>query len=108
VGANAIDAQLHDERIVRSTGARRLHGAMLDDLPDGTFVLRDDVPHLVLGDRLLGWAPAGYESPSPRPPGEHACVITPPSLVALLAAGWEPLVPLLHPSALVRPAPHAP
>jgi hypothetical protein len=26
-------------------------------------------------------------------------LITPPSLVAVLAAGWEPLVPLLHPSA---------
>ena len=26
-------------------------------------------------------------------------MITPPSLVALLAEGWSPLVPLLHPSA---------
>jgi hypothetical protein len=26
-------------------------------------------------------------------------VITPPSLVAVLLAGWQPLVPLLHPSA---------
>jgi hypothetical protein len=25
-------------------------------------------------------------------------VITPPSLVELLRAGWQPLVPLLHPS----------
>jgi hypothetical protein len=26
-------------------------------------------------------------------------VITPPSLVAVLRSGWEPLVPLLHPTA---------
>jgi hypothetical protein len=27
-------------------------------------------------------------------------LITPPSLVAVLRAGWRPAVPLLHPSAL--------
>jgi hypothetical protein len=27
-------------------------------------------------------------------------MITPPSLVAVLRAGWHPLVPLLHPSAV--------
>jgi hypothetical protein len=27
-------------------------------------------------------------------------VITPPSLVELLRVGWDPLVPLLHPSAI--------
>jgi hypothetical protein len=27
-------------------------------------------------------------------------LVTPPSLVAVLAAGWQPVVPLLHPSAL--------
>jgi len=32
----------------------------------------------------------------PRPAGEQAILITPPSLVAVLRAGWEPLVPLLH------------
>jgi hypothetical protein len=26
-------------------------------------------------------------------------VITPPSLVSVLRAGWQPLVPLVHPSA---------
>jgi hypothetical protein len=26
-------------------------------------------------------------------------VLTPPSLVAVLRAGWHPLVPLVHPSA---------
>jgi hypothetical protein len=26
-------------------------------------------------------------------------VITPPSLLAVLSAGWDPVVPLLHPSA---------
>jgi hypothetical protein len=34
-----------------------------------------------------------------RPAGERAVVITPPSLVDVLRAGWEGSVPLLHPSA---------
>jgi hypothetical protein len=34
----------------------------------------------------------------PRPDG-RAPVITPPSLVAILRAGWQSSVPFLHPSA---------
>jgi hypothetical protein len=34
----------------------------------------------------------------PRPSG-RALVVTPPSLVAILRAGWSGAVPLLHPSA---------
>ncbi len=34
---------------------------------------------------------------------ERALLITPPSLVSVLRAGWEPLVPLLHPSAESTP-----
>jgi hypothetical protein len=99
VGADAIDAQLHRERVAPGTRGRRHHEAPLDTLPDATFLLRNGAPWLVLGDRLLAWTPAGYAASVPRPAGEPALVITPPSLVAVLRAGWEPLVPLLHPSA---------
>jgi hypothetical protein len=59
-------------------------------------------PWLVSGGRLLRWTPDGYVAPRPRPEG-RAVVITPPMLVAVLRAGWDPLVPLLHPSAGVGP-----
>jgi hypothetical protein len=91
VGADAIDAQLHGERLLPR------HEALLDELPDGAFVLRDGAAWLVLGPQLLRWTPAGYSERSPRPSG-RAALITPPSLVEVLRAGWEPLVPLLHPS----------
>jgi len=97
VGADAIDAQLHAERVIG--GMRRLHDAALDDLPDGAFVLDGGTPRLVLGGQLLAWTPAGYTEPTPRPVAARVQLITPPSLVAVLRAGWEPLVPLLHPSA---------
>jgi hypothetical protein len=82
------------------THGRRLHAAPLDDLPDGAIVLVGGAPFLVLGERLLAWAPEGYATARPRPAGEQAELITPPSLVAVLDAGWHGVVPLLHPSAL--------
>jgi len=102
IGANAIDAQLHAERIDPATGERRLHRALLDDLPDGAFVLVDDAPSVVVGPYLRPWTPAGYARRAARPRGGHALVITPPSLVAALRARWEPLVPFLHPTAGAR------
>jgi hypothetical protein len=99
-GAGAIDARLHAERLAPGTRERRIHDARLDGLPDGAFVLRGGAPHLVLGAELLRWTPAGYAGRTPRPAGERARLITPPTLVAVLRAGWAPLVPLLHPSAV--------
>jgi hypothetical protein len=96
--ADEIDAQLHDERVDSVTRAQRRHSAKLDDLPDGAFVLRHGDPHLVLGSRLHRWTPSGYATPLPRHGGE-ATLLTPPSLVAVLRTGWQPVVPLFHPTA---------
>ncbi len=97
--ADEIDARLHRERL--DGRERRLHGAPMASLPDGAFVLLDDVSRLVLGGRLLAWSSGGYVRALPRPRGGRAQVITPPSLVAVLREGWEGAVPLLHPSASV-------
>jgi hypothetical protein len=85
-GADAIDARLHAERVAHHRD---------DDLPDGAFVLRDGEPWLVYGAQLLRWTPGGYAARVARPAGA-ATVITPPSLVAVLRAGWDGAVPLLH------------
>ena len=98
-GADAIDSQLHAERIDPRTRERRLHRASIDTLPDGAFVLRDGRPWLVCGEELRAWSAGGYTERTARPRGVDATVITPPSLIALLATEREPLVPLLHPSA---------
>jgi hypothetical protein len=95
-GADAIDGQLHGERLADGHNAR-LHAARLARLPDGAFVLHRGEPWLVLGDRLLRWTPGGYSERVARP-GGRATLITPPSLVAVLRQGWEGAVPLLHPS----------
>jgi hypothetical protein len=95
-GADEIDDRLHGERLARR--GRRLHPALLDELPDGSFVLHGDEPWLVLGGGLLRWTPAGYQERVVLQ-DRRVQMITPPSLVELLRAGWESAVPLLHPSA---------
>jgi len=99
VGADAMDAQLHSERVAPDTRAQRLHEAAFDELPDGAFVLYEGAPSLVLGAELLPWKPSGYVARKPRPTCGPAQLITPPSLVSVLRTGWQPLVPLLQPSA---------
>jgi hypothetical protein len=85
-GADAIDARLHAERF-------RHHE--VSELADGAFVLHEGAPWLVLGDQLLRWTPAGYTDRVPRPAGP-ATLITPPTLLTVLRAGWDGAVPLLH------------
>jgi hypothetical protein len=105
VGADAIDAQLHGERIVAGTRAQRHHEAAFDELPDGVFVLHQGEPFLVLGRELLRWTPGGYHRGRRRPAGGTAVAITPPSLLSVLRTDWQPVVPLLHPSAMRVSAP---
>jgi hypothetical protein len=73
--------------------------ADLDELPDGAFVLENGKPCVVSGAHLHEWTVAGYTQRSTRDAGRRVVLITPPSLVFVLRAGWEPLVPFLHPSA---------
>lgn len=54
----------------------------------------------MLGGDLLPWTAAGYASRWPRPTSEQTVLVTPPSLVEVLRTGWQPAVPLLHPSTL--------
>ena len=103
-GADVIDARLHDERIDSATRERRLHAVAFDELPDGVLVLHGDTPKLVMGNALRPWSLSGYGLPESRPSGT-ATLITPPSLVDVLRAGWHASgaddadVPFLHPTA---------
>jgi hypothetical protein len=98
VGADAIDARLHAERLDPGTRGRLLRTVPIEELPDGSFVLDEDEPHLVLGSDLLRWTASGYVERRARPTRGDIVLITPPSSVEVLRTGWAPLVPLLHPS----------
>jgi hypothetical protein len=104
-GADAVDEQLHRERLTGAGPDRRLHAMAFAGLPDGIFVLDRDTPEAVERGELVEWSPGGYVARRPLPAGE-AAVITPPSLVELLRLPREPLVPLFHPSAARAAARH--
>jgi hypothetical protein len=88
-GAKEMNAQLHQERIVPGTHRRRWHDLPWADLPDGTFVLLNgDEPAVVVGDTVVPWTYEGYSTPRARPGSGTATVITPPSTVAVLRAGY--------------------
>jgi hypothetical protein len=99
--APAMDEMLHAERV---DGRQRkgTYRARRGDIPSGAFVryARDGErarPYLVVGDHLLAWHPSGYRSlVMPAELGEEVEVLTPHSIVAVLAAGYRPI---LHPSA---------
>jgi len=93
--ANTMDVVLHAERRVRPW-VKRTHVAAFSSLPDGTYVALDGQAWLVHGDRRLAWSADGYHHRAPRPVGGDVTVLTPPSIVAVLRAGYQAEV---HPSA---------
>lgn len=80
-----IDAQLHHER-TDATGRR----AEWSSLPDGVFVATESGPAVVVGDRLAVWDRNGnaYRDTLPRPGTAMATVLTPPSTVEIIRAGY--------------------
>ena len=87
--APAMDDILHAERL--DGKAKRTHRRALDSLPDGAMLALDGAPYAVRGDRLLPWTPSGYGRARPRLRGIETDVLTPPSILAVLARGYRPL-----------------
>lgn len=90
--AKEMNRRLHGERLVVGTHRRRLHDLPWSDLPDGTFVMLDGIPAVVVGGHLTEWTPDGYGGRRPRPDAGPATVLTPPSTVAALRAGYAPQI----------------
>jgi hypothetical protein len=99
--APAMDEALHAERLDRH-GLKRAFRARRADLPSGSFVRyalagQGTRACLIVGNQLMAWDSAGYSSLiTPATSGEIVEVLTPPSIVAVLSAGYRPM---LHPTA---------
>lgn len=100
-GAVEMDKILHGERTDRSR--RKLsYLAPAAELPDGVMIRAGGEPGLLVGGRVRPWSFDGYGAPDPAGPADRVEVLTPPSIVAAITAGYRPLV---HPSALSGSAP---
>jgi hypothetical protein len=94
VSADAMDAVLHTERRIRPW-IKRTYTTEWTELPTGAYVAVDGQAWLVLNDTLRAWSSDRYVDHRPRPTGGEVTVLTPPSVVAILRAGY-PVA--LHPS----------
>ena len=86
--ADAMDEVLHRERL--EGRRKRLWRARPSALPDGAFVSLDGRAHALRGGSLRPWSFDGYGAAIAFE-GEDVDVLTPPSTVAALAAGYPPV-----------------
>jgi hypothetical protein len=96
--ASEIDRALHAERL--DGRGKRLHALTepAANLPDGAMILQNGVPHLMLAGLARPWSLRGSSASVAALDG--AQLITPPSIVAVLRAGYRPL---MHVSAVSPP-----
>jgi len=87
-----MDGVLHGERL--DGKAKRLHSLPepLAALPDGSMVEAQGRFYTLAGGRAYVWTPSGYQ---PEAAPVDARLVTPPSIVRALKAGYRPV---LHPS----------
>ena len=86
--APEMDAVLHRERLQQR--AKRIHplAEPIRTLPDGTMIAAAGHAYLILGAEPLQWSAAGYRRPRAMPKSDG--LLTPPSTVAALRAGYRP------------------
>jgi hypothetical protein len=99
--AGEMDARLHAERVEPRTRRKRTHPCVMGDLPDGAMVQYGGGCGLVAGGRFLPWSFAGYGDPVTPAPDAAVELLTPPASVAVIAAGYRPVV---HPTAGLTPS----
>ena len=96
---DAVDRRLHEERVDARSKAKRTTDARLGELSDGSMVAFPQAPrraYLVMAGQLFAWSFAGYGPPIASTPETAVTVLTPPTTVAALRAGYAAMV---HPSA---------
>jgi hypothetical protein len=95
--APAMDAALHSERL--DHGSKRIHRltAPVAALPDGSVVVAGGAAYTIVRGLGFRWTEQGY-GPSETVTAAEG-LLTPPSTVRALAAGYRPMLhPDLHPA----------
>jgi hypothetical protein len=86
--AKTMDILLHAERL--DGKGKRTHRRKMETLPDGAMIALDGDAYAVRGKRLLRWTPRGYKDSKARPREAIVDVLTPPSILKVLKAGYAP------------------
>ena len=93
IAAPAIDAVLHGERLASSGAVHKLTPEDAWKLPDGAMVAQGGLAFAVRGEWLVPWFMQGYGRICSRTAVEYAdtFLLTPPSTVATIRAGYRPI-----------------
>jgi hypothetical protein len=94
--ARQLDQVLHGERVDRQR-RQVTRPARAAGLPGGVMIRARGRTGLYLGGSLRPWSWDGYGAPVPVGGDDVVEMLTPPSIVAAIGAGYRPLV---HPTAL--------
>ena len=93
--APAMDVALHAERL-NADRTKRVQQCQLASVPDGAFIRWQGKPYLMYEGALLEWCFHGYASPISVATDVKVDLLTPPTIVAIISAGYQPR---LHQSA---------
>jgi hypothetical protein len=85
MGTGELDLVLHGDRVKGTSSVGREV-----PLPDGSVIEIDGTPHAIKGPHLLRWSFAGYTAAVPLTSVRHANLLTPPTIVGILAKGYQP------------------
>ena len=95
--AAELDARLHAERLASGGSPAPLPRDAVGSLPDGAMLAAGDQCYAVRGGSLLPWSFGGYGRPIAQPPSAPLHMLTPPTTLAALRAGYQPV---WHPSSV--------
>jgi hypothetical protein len=94
--ASEMDIELHAERVESRTRRKVTRTAVAGDLPNGAMIRHADTLGLWCDGSMRPWSLEGYGAPVPVGATSVVTLLTPPSIVAALTAGYRPMA---HPSA---------
>lgn len=87
--ADDMDMVLHRERAISGAGPIAILRGELTALPDGTMVAFGEKAYAMRGGMALPWHFEGYQKAVPLETG-NVELLTPPALVKVLKAGYQP------------------
>ena len=95
--ASELNRRLQRERLATGRGIDRAGDRLtwtadVANLPDGTVIVREGAAVLLQADRVMAFGFDGWRDPVRRPTSGAVTVITPPTSVAALMGGFEPVV----------------
>jgi hypothetical protein len=86
-----IDDVLHGERINKHK-SKVTFEENFHNIPNGTFILYNENPFLVMNNQMFLWTPFGYAKEISLPKTNKLIILTPKSVVNTFNAGYSPQI----------------